>query len=347
MIKKRLNIYVFFVFFVFLIMLATFIIDIPIVLFAIHFNLFQINGNWFNILAPIVGISFSSLIIGTLLSCLMGKKMTAPITNFSEAIKEVANGNFSVQIKHKLYGEPGELISHFNKMVQDLASIEIMRNDFIVNVSHEFQTPIAAIQGYATLLEDDGITYEEKQEYVHMIWESAQRLSVLSTNILKLSKLETQEIVVDKTYFSLDEQIRQSLLLLEPRWSGKNIQLNIDLQKKSYYGNEELLMQVWLNLLGNAIKFSNEGGVIAISLSSYGDSLFVTIQDFGIGMSLDTQNRIFEKFYQGDKTHASEGNGLGLALVRRIVDLFHGHIRLESEAGKGTTFTVTLPLETP
>jgi signal transduction histidine kinase len=316
------------------------------VLLAIHFNLFQISGNSFNKLAPILGIGFSSLIIGTLLSFLMGKKMTAPITNLSEAIKEVANGNFSVQIKHKLCGEPGELINHFNKMVKDLGSIEIMRNDFIVNVSHEFQTPIAAIQGYATLLEDDSITVEEKQEYVHMISESARRLSVLSTNILKLSKLDTQEIVVDKTDFFLDEQIRQSLLLLESAWSSKNIQLNIELQQKSYFGNEELLMQVWLNLLGNAIKFSHDRGVITISLSSYGNFLFVTIQDFGIGMDPDTKLRIFEKFYQGDKAHASEGNGLGLALVKRIVDLCHGHIRLESETGKGTTFTVTLPLET-
>lgn len=332
-----------FVSFVFFIMLAAFAIISLLMLFAFHFKL--INNHSLSPLFFVGLICLASLIIGTILSALTGKTAFSPILKLSEATKEVANGNFDVRIEHHFHGELGDFINNFNKMVQALRSTEILRNDFIVNVSHEFKTPIAAIQGYATLLQDDTLTHEERYEYTQMLLESTRRLSNLSSNILKLSKLETQDIVLDKERFSLDEQIRQALLFLEPQWTEKDIQLNIELEPAFYVANEELLMQVWLNIIGNAIKFSHEGQIVSVCLGNYRNCLLVTIQDDGIGMDKETQDHIFEKFYQGDASHSSEGNGLGLPLAKRIIDLCGGKIEVESELGKGATFTVTLPKE--
>lgn len=202
--------------------------------------------------------------------------------------------------------------------------METLRNDFIVNVSHEFKTPIAAIEGYATLMQDQELSPEERADYSRLIIESTRQLSSLSSNILKLSKLENQEIVGGKKEFALDEQLRQALLLLEAQWNDKGINLELTLEPVVYYGNEELLMQVWLNLLSNAIKFTDNGGEVAVSLLSAEDAVTVRIADSGTGMTEEVMKRIFEKFYQGDKSRSAEGNGLGLPLVRRIVELSGG-----------------------
>jgi len=293
---------------------------------------------------PLFMLLLLSLLIGTMASLLVGEKILRPITTLNNGLKEVALGNFDVKIQNNSrVREVQEAADNFNMMVHQLATLETTRNDFIVNVSHEYKTPIAAIEGYATLLSDKELSEEERKEYTDMIIFSTRQLSSLSGNMLNLSKLENQEIIVEKSLFRLDEQLRQSLLLLEPQWSSKDLTLNIDLTKVNFYGNEELTMQIWLNVLGNALKFTEEKGTITISLTEKNNEVHTTISDTGIGMTKETISRIFEKFYQGDLTRSVDGNGLGLPLVKRIVDLSGGTISVDSEVGKGSTFLIRLP----
>ncbi|WP_379131737.1 ATP-binding protein [Paenibacillus sp. sgz500958] len=288
----------------------------------------------------------TSILIGTAITALAGRKILAPITSLSEAAKEVAKGNFSVELSYEDHRvrELGEMAANFNKMTQELSGIETLRNDFVVNVSHEFKTPIAAIEGYAALMQSEDLTLEERREYSRLIMESTKQLSSLSSNILKLSKLENQEFVLEQSQFDLDEQLRHALLFLEPKWSEKNLELDIDLAPVRYHGSEELLMQIWLNLLGNAFKFTDPGGEITVTLRPTTDGVTVRIADTGTGMSEEVQKHIFEKFYQGDRSRSAEGNGLGLPLVRRILDLCGGSISVESTPGVGSAFTVVLPV---
>jgi signal transduction histidine kinase len=303
------------------------------------------NNNIFKLVASRVGFTLTSyVIIGACLITLLGKIAVRPILKLTEATKEVAKGNFDIQIENESDDEIGQLTKNFNKMTRELKSIEYLRKDFISSVSHEFKTPIASIQGFAKLLQNSSLSNDERQEYTSIIVEETNRLSNLSSNILKLSKLENQETIDNKNIFLLDEQIRKSILLLEHEWSKKNIEFNIELDKVGYKGDEELIQQVWINLLSNAIKFSNENSIINIRLNVGDSSIKVEINDNGIGMSEETMMRIFEKFYQGDKSRSHEGSGLGLSLVKRILDLCDGSIHVKSKLHKGSTFTVELPL---
>jgi len=341
--KSFQKIYITFIVSVLGIMLSAAVIMASIVLVAIKFDLLMIEDRPITVL--LIFITVVSLIIGTLLAALSGKKILSPVSKLIEAIQEVTNGNFGIQLEAEAPGELGDLILSFNRMAKELNNIEIFRNDFIVNVSHEFKTPLVAIQGYATLLQDEDLTVVERREYTQMLLEGTRRLSVLSSNILKLSKLDTQDTMVEKENFSLDEQIREAFLLLETQWSEKDMILHIDLEPVVFFGNEELLMQVWLNLLGNAIKYSHNQGQITVTLRTNDNSHIVVVQDDGIGMSQEVQEHIFDKFYQGDITHSSEGNGLGLALIKRIVDLSGGFVKVSSISDQGSVFTVILPKE--
>lgn len=304
------------------------------------------HNNIFKIVASRVGVTlFSYIFIGALLSILLVKSAVEPIIKVTQATQEVAKGNFDIEIESKSKDEIGQLTKNFNKMTRELKNIEYLRKDFISNVSHEFKTPLASIQGFAKLLQMGNLSEEEREEYTNIIVEETKRLSNLSSNMLKLSKLENQEIVENKVRFSLDEQIRKSILLLEYEWDKKNIELDIELDKVEYLGDEELLQQVWINLLSNAIKFSYPNSKVDIRLDSTDSSVIVRISDNGIGMDETIISRVFEKFYQGDKAHSDEGNGLGLALVKRIIDLHGGGIDVESQPQKGSTFTVKLPLQ--
>lgn len=307
---------------------------------SLHPNntIFKIVGSriWFTL--------FSYVFIGAFLITLLARIVVKPVLKLNRAVQEVAKGNFDVQVENNSEDEVGQLTKNFNKMTKELKNIEYLRKDFITNVSHEFKTPIASIQGFAKLLKSGDLSKEEIEEYSIIIVEETQRLSNLTTNILKLSKLENQEIVEKKVSFSLDEQIRKSILVLEHEWSKKNIDFDIDLVKVHYSGDEELLQQVWLNLLGNAIKFSDINGTITVSLKQAASSVIVKITDYGIGMSEETMTRIFEKFYQGEKARSYEGSGLGLSLVKRILDLYNGKIYVESKPNEGSNFTIELPL---
>jgi signal transduction histidine kinase len=303
------------------------------------------HNNIFRILASRVGLTLLSyIVIGAFLITLFGKRAVKPILKLNAATQEVAKGNFDVQVENDIDDEVGQLTKNFNKMTRELRGIQYLRKDFINNVSHEFKTPIASIQGFAKLLQKGNLSEVEKQEYADIIVEETTRLSKLSSNILRLSSLENQEMLEKKTIFSLDEQIRKSILLLEHEWSNKNIDFDIELDEVQYQGDEELLQQVWINLLNNAVKFSNTNSSIAVRLYRTNSAVIVKISDNGIGMSEETMLRIFEKFYQGDKAHSHDGNGLGLSLVKRILDLCNGSIYVESKLCEGSTFTVELPV---
>lgn len=202
-----------------------------------------------------------------------------------------------------------ELSHSFNKMTQELAGIETLRRDFINNFSHEFKTPIVSIRGFAKLLKENNLSEEERQEYLDIIITESERLAVLSTNVLALSKYENLEIITDKAPFRLDEQIRKTIILMEPRWTSKEITVNVELNKIIYNGNEDLIQQVWLNLLDNAIKFSYKGGLINITLEAVNEGVRFAIQDDGPGMDDQTQVHIFNKFYQGDISHSKKEMG--------------------------------------
>lgn len=344
--RRQSHLWLFFVMMVSAVILSSSVLVIPFYLFAEaqHPQLFH-GPNPF---VAIASMLLTMVILGAVLSALSGQKIVNPFAEISQATQKVAKGDFHVRIRENYrMREMRELARNFNKMVRELNGIETLRNDFVTTVSHEFKTPLAAIEGYATLLRDEDLTPAEYDEYTGMIIQAAQQLSALTGNILRISRLENQQFVCEPSWFSLDEQIRQALLLLEKQWSEKRLELDIDLPRLDYYGSEELLMQVWLNLLSNAVKFTGPGGKISVSLADRENQVAVVIADTGCGMDRATQAHIFEKFYQGESAGSSGGNGLGLALVKSILKLCGGSIGVESALGEGAAFTVILPKTAP
>lgn len=327
--------------FVFSLMVLSAVLSGAIMVVLANYNIIVQIGST-TVLYLIVGL-IVSIIIGTLLALPVGHFLLKPLNQLIDATREVSKGNFDVKAKELKYKFGiGELISSFNVMTSELSSIELFRTDFVTNVSHELKTPIASIRGFAKILQNNNLSKEEIEEYTNIIVAESNRLSNLSSNILKISKLENQKIVERKTLFSLDEQIRSSILLLEHIWAKKNIRFNINLEKLAFIGDEELLQQVWINLIANAINFSIEGGTIDIELTQRDKNIRCKIRDYGPGMTDEIKDRIFEKFYQGDKSRSQEGNGLGLPLVKQILELYGGAINVDSKVNKGSTFTVEL-----
>ena len=284
------------------------------------------------------------IVIGTIITAFMSRSIIQPIRDLSAAAAEIAKGNFKVRVREPTDPEYSILAQNFNKMAEELAGTETLRGDFISNVSHEFKTPLASIQGFAKLLQSDDITEQEREEYTQIIIDETSRLSKLSSNILRLTKLENQKTVGKKTRFSLDEQIRKILLVLEPEWSKKKIDLDIDLEDIMYVGSEELMAQIWQNIINNAIKFTPEGGKISVKLFRNEKNISAEIWDNGPSIAPDVKAKIFDKFYQGDRSRATEGNGLGLALVKRIIELSEGSIEVENDMKKGgVCFRISLP----
>lgn len=287
----------------------------------------------------------ASVFVGTLLSKFAGRQPLSAITAMSEAAKEVAKGNFNISLSEDCPVEELQDMAHnFNLMAKELAGTELLRTDFVENVSHEFKTPLSAIEGYATLLQRRDLSVEKRREYTGKILYNTRRLSALSSNILLLSRLENQEIGIQKELFCLDEQLREVVLAQEAGWTAKELELEIDLEAVDYRGSKDLLVHVWQNILSNAVKFAPQGGIIRLLLRQEGGQILVCIADNGPGMSEEVRQRVFEKFYQGDASRSSQGNGLGLALSKRIIDLHDGEISVSTKEGKGTTFTVSLPL---
>ena len=287
------------------------------------------------------------MVLSVTLGGIMINKILKPMKPLEKAMQEVSDGDFSIRVRPdpRSATEIGELVDSFNRMVAELENNEVLKNDFISNVSHEFKTPLSSIQGYATLLADPSVSDEERIEYSQSICLAVQKLSALTGNMLKLSKLEHSSYSFEKKKFNLSEQVRMCILLSESQWSAKDLTLDINLSEITYRGDADMLAQVWQNLIDNAIKFTPTGGRIVVSLTETPQGVRFLIRDNGIGMSDKTISHIFEKFYQGDLSHSAEGNGLGLALVKRIIDAVGGSIKVESEPDKGSVFTVLLPYE--
>lgn len=283
------------------------------------------------------------LIVGIFVTRVLTRQFFAPIKNLRKAMSKVADGDLGVRLNEKTSSkEIREVYAGFNMMTNELSSTEILRTDFISSVSHEFKTPIAAIEGYSTLLQDCDKLDEVEREYVDKIIYNTKRLSTLTSSILLLSKIENQSIPTNQSTFDLDEQIRESIIGFESAWEKKNIEFDIDLEETDYYGNEMLMHHVWDNLISNAIKFNPYGGLVRIRLKQQRKKLIFTIEDGGPGISEEAQKHIFDKFYQEDSSHKTEGHGLGLALVKRILDLEGGIISAENISDGGCRFTVTL-----
>lgn len=258
-----------------------------------------------------------------------------------------SKGDFSARIEPDTYQSGfNEIIDDFNKMAQELSGIETLRSDFISNVSHEIKTPLSVIANYASLLQDRSLSEAERAEYARRIASSARKLSDLVTNILRLNKLENQTVFTASEKYDLSEQLCECLLGFESVWERKNIELDADISEGVFIrADAEMLQIVWNNLFSNAFKFTPSGGKVSVSLKACEDSVFVTVEDTGCGIAPETGGRIFEKFYQGDSSRASEGNGLGLALVRRVIDIVGGEIQVASELYRGSRFTVILRRE--
>lgn len=285
-----------------------------------------------------------SIVISTVIVYVFGNSVIfRSLRKLRDASTAIAQGDFTSQLKVPREREVGDLVESFNHMTRELGKQEMLASDFIANVSHEFKNPLSAIQGYAQLLEDDSLQRDKRNQYIQLISDKTTTLSTLVSNILELSKLDNRNSRLTKQNFSLDEQIRQSILMLEGKWSTKNIEFELFLPDTTYFGNQHLISQVWQNLIDNAVKFSHEGGHIAVALSNHDDSVTVRVVDSGIGMDNETQKHLFDKFYQNDHSVIT-GNGLGLSIAKRIVELHNGTIRAESYPSIGTTMIVTLPL---
>lgn len=340
--KSHSKLWLYFAGIIFATILVTFLVITVVWLWLYQLEMIHVDPVFRH--APILLLLLGSVFLGSVLAICVGKLMIRPIQNLSDAFTELSKGNFSVKLSTKeRVEEIRDMAAHFNAMTHDLSHMETLRSDFVANVSHEFKTPIATIEGYATLLQNPALSREKHDHYVEIILDNSRRLSALSSSILTLSKLENQEMIVDKRQFRLDEQLRRAILQLEGKWEEKNISFDLELPLQMYYGSEALLGQVWSNLLDNAVKYSSPGGVIHVSLQEDAKAVTVTIEDEGEGMSEEVQKHIFEKFYQGDPSHKADGNGLGLALVKRIVELCKGSVQVKSATGQGSVFSVTLP----
>lgn len=284
------------------------------------------------------------LIVFLILSLRTSRVIAKPVTMLTDATHLIGEGDFTVKLPDNSPGEVGELMRSFNAMTDALGRNSYLQKDFISSISHEFRTPIASIRGFARLLQMDGLDDATRREYVDMIAQESDRLSRLSETLLRLSALEQQATPACLNEFQLDEQLRQVILRLEPTWTQKSIDWQLELQPVTIKSDSELLIQVWINLIQNAVKFSDANSVIEINVSQQNENAIVTINDHGAGMDEATIARIFDRFYQADHSRSKQGVGLGLCLVKRILDILQGQVEVTSVLGEGSTFRITLPL---
>lgn len=304
---------------------------------------FLLNPYFNSYLLLALTLTVTSLVVGSVVTALVSKLFFAPVKKVVRGMEHVADGDFSVRLHGRSNSkEVMEMYTGFNMMAHELGAMEMLQSDFVSNVSHEFKTPINAIEGYSMLLQGSENLSEDEEQYVEKIIFNTRRLSSLVGSILLLSKLENQHITTKKSQFSLDEQIRQSIVAMEPIWSEKNVDFDVELESIGYEGNEPMMRHVWDNLIGNAIKFGPEGGLVRVSLSKKEDQIVFSVEDQGPGVADDAVKHIYDKFYQADSSHKEEGNGLGLSLVKRILTLENGSISFENLPEKGCRFTVEL-----
>jgi signal transduction histidine kinase len=289
-------------------------------------------------------IPLATIVAGLLVSGIAGIFPLRITKNAIAAMNQLAKGDFSVRMNIKRPKELKGVATSFNHMAEELGSVEILRTDFVNNFSHEFKTPIVSIKGFAEELQNTQVSPEKQREYLDIIIKESDRLAQLATKVLDLSKIETQVILSDSAEFNLSEQIRQAIIMLEIKWENKNIMLGADLEEITFCGNEDMLGEVWLNLLDNAIKFTPNHGTIDVSLAHESNRIVFRLKDSGHGMNTEETARVFDKFYQADTSHKTQGTGLGLSIAQRIVELHRGKVEVISTPENGSEFIVWLPL---
>ena len=293
-----------------------------------------------NILMFGVIVLIMSVVMGVALSFAYSAIIVKSSKPYLDALQKVAEGDFSIRIEDsKAFANLG-IASNFNYMVSQLASVETLRESFVSDFSHEFKTPIVSISGFAKLLKDPSLTAEQRNEFLDVIIDESNRLVELSESVLLLNRLDSQEIT--KEQYLLDEQVRQCVLLFQQQCENKGIELEVELEAITLNSNYKLLSQVIVNLLSNAVKFTDAGGKVSVKCYSMGLNAVLEVKDTGCGMSEETKVNIFNKFFQGDKSHTTPGNGLGLCIVKKVVELLGGTIFVESKLGEGSTFTILL-----
>ena len=331
---------------VFFALLIAILLALGLVMLLIQLHVFKGVSEEIRMSNVLMVMVLISLVMGAALVLIMSKIPVNPINIFVNGLNNLAAGNFKTRISYKglLANQPAvlEITESFNKLAKELENTEMLRSDFINNFSHEFKTPIVSIAGFAKLLQRGNLTEEQKMQYLNAIEEESMRLSYMATNILNMTKVENQEILTDVTNFNLSEQIRFAVLLMEDQWSKKNLELQLDFDEHMIDANEELLKQVWINLVGNAVKFAPRCATVAVDICATAESYIVEVSNTGSEIPPEKQKRIFNKFYQADESHAQEGSGIGLAIVKKIVDLHSGWVSVKSGDGM-TAFTVELP----
>lgn len=341
---NKLALTIFYSVIIFLILVATMAIVGITFMILVKIGIFSGVNKVPNTNAVILLISLTSIIIGTIIAAATSNIPLHPVKKLIGGMQSLADGNFKTRINlgNSLLGE--EIADNFNTMASELEKTEEMRNEFINDFSHELKTPIVSIAGFAKLLKNDKLTEDKKLEYINIIEEESLRLSELTTKILNITRLENQEILSETSLFNISEQIRTCILILQEKWSNKNIDISVDFDEYFVTGNEDLLKEVWLNLLDNAVKFTPEKGAIEVEISKKEASVEINIFNSGSLIPQDKTDKIFNKFYQADESHSSCGNGIGLAVAKRITELHKGTISAKSN-NEGTTFTVCLPVE--
>ena len=335
--RRKLGIQLYFIFLVLLVLAIT-IITTGMIVFLFD-KIFEI------ILPGFIVAAIMSVTISLIITAHLNRRLLSPIAKLSKSMELIADGKFDIHIETKSkIGEIRRIYNNFNIMARELRSTEVLQNDFISNVSHEIKTPISAIEGYAMLLQYSNLSDDEENEYLCKILFNTHRLSELVGNILLLSKLDNQTIQNQRVSYRLDEQVRKALLMLEQKWTEKETEFDVDMEKIVYLGHESLLLHVWTNLIDNAVKFGPKGGLVKIRLKRFDNIIRFEIEDNGSGISEEDAKHIFDRFYQSDSSHKDEGNRLGLALVKRIIDICGGNIELKSSKGLGSKFTVYLPV---
>ena len=343
---RRFSLTLLFAVIVFCFLLTAILLAVGLVALLIQFNVFEGVSEEIRVSNIVLVMSMTSLVMGAALVMILGMIPLKPINKFVNGLNSLAAGNFKTRLFYKgaFANNPTviEVTESFNKLARELENTEMLRSDFINNFSHEFKTPIVSIAGFAKLLQRGNLTEEQKMQYLNAIEEESMRLSYMATNILHMTKIENQEILTDVTTFNLSEQIRFAVLLMEDQWTKKDLELQIDFDEYEIEANEELLKQVWINLVGNAVKFAPPCATVGVDICATAESFIISISNTGSEIPPEKQKKIFNKFYQADESHAQEGNGIGLAIVKKIVDLHSGWVSLKSKDGM-TVFTVELP----
>lgn len=343
LIFKKFKLTQLFSFSIFIIMLLTAVITFLGIQLLMHFKMLDIHYPFL----PILLFDAISILTGTYAASFISRRLLKPLHAMIAATEKITEGDYSTRLdfEHISIQEFEQLGEKFNRMAEELGSVEMLRNDFINDFSHEFNTPINSIQGFATLLKQKNLTEEEQNDYLDRIISGSDRLSTLAANVLNLSKIEQQTILTHKEKINVTEQIRRIIAMLSIRWEKKEIDFDFDCSEHFLTGNEEFLDHLWLNLLDNAIKYSPQKSSIIVNISEIGNNIRVIITDHGKGIAEDALPHIFDKFYRSKSSRAVPGTGLGLTIAHKVIVLHRGTIQVNSSSGNGTAFTITLPKE--